>query len=397
MTSHAAILARAFELPTVVGVEHLMESVSEGDTLVIDGNSGIVYDNPSTDIEHEYQILIKRYDAFRRDLMVDQDQPTVTRDGHRVQMLANIALLADIQLALRYGAEGIGLLRSEFSFLTYEDFPDENQQLTLYNRMLDAVGNRPVTIRTLDIGADKYPPYLRVPREDNPFLGWRSIRISLELSGIFKVQLRAILRAAVRRDVRILFPMISSIEELRRARELLAEAQDELYREGLEHNPDIEVGIMVEVPSAVWLAPRLLHEVDFFSIGTNDLIQYLLAADRNNPKVAHLYEPLHPAVLSAIAEVVGVARGAGKQVCLCGEMASDPIATLLLLGIGLDQLSLSPLFIPVVRKLIRDSEFETARHIARDVLEMSSVQDIKGYLVERYRDLGLIQMVEMYR
>jgi phosphoenolpyruvate-protein phosphotransferase len=342
-------------------------------------------------------VLIKRYDAFRRDLMVGQDEPTTTRDGHRVEMLANIALLPDVQLALRYGAEGIGLLRSEFSFLTYEDFPDEEQQLTLYNRILDEVGRRPVTIRTLDIGADKYPPYLRVPREENPFLGWRSIRISLELPGIFKVQLRAILRAAAHHDVRLLFPMISSIEELTRAREILLEAQAELYKEGLEHNPEIEVGIMVEVPAAVWLAPRLIREVDFFSIGTNDLIQYLLAADRNNPKVAHLYEPLHPAVLSAVGEVVNVARGAGKQVCICGEMASDPMTTLLLLGMGLDQMSLSPLFIPVVRKLLRGSNYQTARHIAHDALQMASVQEVKGYLIERYRDLGLIPLVEMYR
>jgi len=397
VTSHAAILARAFEIPTVVGVEHLMEAVIEGDALVLDGNSGIVYINPSTEVEREYQILIKRYDAFRKELLVRLDEPTVTHDGHRVQMLANIALPADIDLAIRYGAEGIGLLRSEFSFLTYEDFPDEDQQLTLYNRILEASGNRPVTIRTLDIGADKYPPYLRVPREDNPFLGWRSIRISLELASIFKVQLRAILRAAARHDVKIMFPMISSMEELRRARELLSEAQAELYKEGLEHNPAIEVGIMVEVPSAVWLAPRLIEEVDFFSIGTNDLIQYLLAADRNNPRVAHLYEPLHPAVLGAIAEVVSVARGAGKQVSICGEMASDPLATVLLLGMGLDSLSLSPLFIPVVRKIIRDSNFNTARQIAHDILQMVSVQEIKGYLIERYRDLGLIQMLEMYR
>jgi len=397
VTSHAAILARAFEIPTVVGVEHLMEAVLEGDALVLDGNSGIVYVNPSSEVEREYQILMKRYDAFRKELLVGLDEPTVTHDGHRVQMLANIALPADIQLAIRYGAEGIGLLRSEFSFLTYEDFPDEDQQLTLYNRILDAAGNRPVTIRTLDIGADKYPPYLRVPREDNPFLGWRSIRISLELASIFKVQLRAILRAGARHDVKIMFPMISSMEELRRARELLSEAQAELFKEGLEHNPKIEVGIMVEVPSAVWLAPRLIEEVDFFSIGTNDLIQYLLAADRNNPRVAHLYESLHPAVLGAISEVVSVARGAGKQVCICGEMASDPLATLLLLGMGLDQLSLSPLFIPVVRKIIRDSSFETAHQVARDILQMVSVQEIKGYLIERYRDLGLIHMLEMYR
>ena len=397
VTSHAALLARAFELPTVVGIEHLMEAVSEGDTLEIDGNSGILYINPSAEVEREYQLLHKRYDAFRRELLVGQDQPTATSDGHRVQMLANIALLPDIRLALRYGAEGIGLLRSEFSFLTYEDFPDEEQQLSLYTQMLAAIGDRPVTIRTLDIGADKYPPYMRVPREDNPFLGWRSIRISLEMPGIFKVQLRAILRAAARHKVRLLFPMISSLEELQRAREILAEAQAELFNEGLEHNPAIEVGIMIEVPSAVWLAPRLVQEVDFISLGTNDLIQYLLAADRNNPKVAHLYEPLHPAVLSAIAEVLNVARGAGKEVCLCGEMASDPMTTLLLVGMGLDQLSLSPLFIPVVRKLVREASYQTARHMAHDVLQMASVKDIKGYLIERYRDLGLISLLEMYR
>jgi phosphoenolpyruvate-protein phosphotransferase len=396
-TSHAAILARAFEIPTVVGVEHLMESVVEGDQLVLDGNAGVVYVNPGSEIERDYVSLSKRYEAFKKELIEEGDAPTATRDGHRVMMLANIALLPDIHLALRYGAEGVGLLRSEFSFLTYEDFPDENQQLALYSEMLEAVGNRPVTIRTLDIGADKYPPYMRVPREENPFLGWRSIRISLEMSGLFKVQLRAILRAAAHHNVRIMFPMISSLEELRRAKELLAESQAELFKEGIEHNPNIETGIMVEVPSAVWLAPRLAREVDFFSVGTNDLIQYLLAADRNNPKVAHLYEALHPAVISAIAEVVNVARAADKEVCLCGEMASDPLAALLLVGMGLDELSLSPLFIPVVRKVIREVDYQTARLIARECLQMASVQEVKGYLVERYRDLGLINLVEMYR
>jgi phosphoenolpyruvate-protein phosphotransferase len=396
-TSHAAILARSFEIPTVVGVEHLMESVVEGDDIVLDGNSGVIFVNPPADVEREYESLLKRYDAFKRELMSDKGGLTATRDGHRVQMLANIALYNDIQLALRYGAEGVGLLRSEFSFLTYEDFPDEEQQLALYSRMLAPMEKRPVTIRTLDIGADKYPPYLRVPREDNPFLGWRSIRISLEMAGLFKVQLRAILRAAARSNVRILFPMISSVEELRRAREILQEAQSELFKEGLEHNPNIEVGIMIEVPAAVWLAPRLVREVDFFSIGTNDLIQFLLAADRNNPKVAQLHEALHPAVLTALSDVATVARGAGKEVCICGEMASDPLCTLLLVGLGLDQLSVSPLFIPVIRKLVRGTDFQSAKLIARDVLAMPTAQEIKGYLVERYRDLGLIEMVEMYR
>jgi len=397
VTSHAALFARAFELPTVVGVENLIEGVSEGDALLLDGNSGVVYVKPSPEVEREYQGLMKRYEAFRKELMSPPETATATRDGHRIEMLANIALLPDMAVALRYGAEGVGLLRSEFSFLTYEDFPDEEQQIGLYRQMFDAAGERPVTVRTLDIGADKYPPYLRVPREDNPFLGWRSIRISLELPNIFKVQLRAILRAAAHHKVRLMFPMISGLEELRKARELLAEARDELDKEGLEHNPELEVGIMVEVPSAVWLAPRLISEVDFFSIGTNDLIQYLLAADRNNPKVAHLYESLHPAVLSAIAETVNVARGAGKQVCICGEMASDPLATLLLVGLGLDQLSLSPLFIPAVRKIVRGANYTVARQIARDVLQMSCVKDIKGYLIERYRDLGLIPLIEMYR
>jgi len=398
VTSHAAILARSFEIPTVVGVEHLMESVVEGDHLVLDGNSGLIYVNPGSDVEKDYLGLSKRYEAFKRELVEADHEPGGTRDGHRVMMLANIALLADVHLALRYGAEGIGLLRSEFSFLTYEDFPDENQQLELYNRMLKELGpRRPVTIRTLDIGADKYPPYMRVPREENPFLGWRSIRISLEMPALFKVQLRAILRAAAKYNVRILFPMISSVDELRRAKELLTECKAELYKEGLEHNPNIKVGIMVEVPSAVWLAPRLAREVDFFSVGTNDLIQYLLAADRNNPKVAHLYEAFHPAVISAIGEIVNVARAADKEVDICGEMASDPLATLLLVGLGLDELSLSPLFIPVVRKLVRAVDYQTARSIARETLQMASVQDIKGYLIERYRDLGLMNLVEMYR
>lgn len=396
-TSHAAILARSFEIPTVVGIEHLMEAVSEGDDLVLDGNTGALYIKPAGDIQREYDRLARQYADFRQALNTKPNEPTVTPDGHQVHLQANIALQNDVQMALRYGAEGIGLFRSEFSFLTYEDFPDENEQVALYSRLLRPVGARPVTIRTLDLGADKYPSYMRVPREDNPFLGWRSIRVSLEMPAIFKSQLRAILRAAARHNVRLLFPMISSLEELRQARELLAEAQSELYREGIEHNPSLPVGAMIEVPAAVWLAPRMIHEVDFFSIGTNDLIQYLLAADRNNPKVAQLYEPLHPAVLAAIAYVYNVGLQAGKEVCICGEMASDPMATLVLIGMGLTELSLSPLFIPVVREIVRKVDYATARLIAHDVLEMATVQKIKGYLIERYRDLNLINLVEMYR
>ena len=397
VTSHATILARAFEIPAVVGVDRVTEAVATGDELIVDGNSGIVYLRPSAEIEREYARIVKRYQALRQELLAEQGLPAVTKDGHKVELLANIALKSDVALALRYGAEGIGLYRSEFTFLTYDDFPDEHEQLGIYREVLEAAGGKPVTIRTLDLGADKYPAYLRAPREENPFLGWRSIRISLEMPELFKVQLRAILRAAANYPVQLLFPMISSVEELRGAKALLAEAAESLAREGIEHNPNVKVGIMVEVPSALWLAARLVSEVDFFSVGTNDLIQFMLAVDRNNAKVAPLFEPLHPAVLAGLNEVVTVAHAEGKSISLCGEMAGDPMATLLLTGIGFDQLSLSPVFIPVVRKLIREADYETTRAIARDILQMPTVKEIKGYLVERYRELGLIGLVEIYR
>jgi phosphotransferase system enzyme I (PtsI) len=237
---------------------------------------------------------------------------------------------------------------------------------------------------------------MQVPREDNPFLGWRSIRISLEMPEFFKVQLRAILRAATLGRVRIMFPMISSVEEVRRAKELLEEAKDELRREGLEFEPGVPVGMMVEVPSAVLLANQLIREVDFFSIGTNDLIQYMLAVDRNNSRVAPLYEPLHPAVLNAIHQAVQAAKGAGKWVGMCGEMASDPLCTLVLLGLGLDDFSMGPFFIPVIKRITRSVPYGAARTIARDVLSMATVKEVKGYLFDGMKSLGIIELMEMY-
>jgi phosphotransferase system enzyme I (PtsI) len=237
---------------------------------------------------------------------------------------------------------------------------------------------------------------MRLPREENPFLGWRSIRISLEMPEFFKVQLRAILRAATLGRVRILFPMISSVEDIRTAKELLAEAKEELRREGHDFDPGVQLGIMVEVPSAVALANHLIREVDFFSIGTNDLIQYLLAVDRNNAKVAPLYEPLHPAVLSGIHEAVQAAKGAGKWVGMCGEMASDPMSSLVLLGLGLDDLSMGPFFIPVIKRIIRSVPYGAARNIARDVLGMATVKEVKGHLFDGMKSLGIIELMEMY-
>jgi len=396
VTSHASILAKSFEIPTVVGCEHLTETVQEGDDLIVDGNSGVVYVNPPVDVAREYERLEREYSAFNQQLETLKHLPAETSDGRRLSLYANIGLIADLLLAHRHGAQGVGLYRTEFPFLTYREFPNEEEQYQLYARVVRGMEGRPVTIRTLDVGADKYPAYMQVPREDNPYLGWRSIRISLEIPEFFKMQLRAILRAAVLGRVRVMFPMISSVEEIRRAKELLAEAKEELAREGREFEPGVQVGMMVEVPSAVALAHQLIREVDFFSIGTNDLIQYLLAVDRNNRKVAPLYEPLHPAVLSAVHEVVQAAKGAGKWVGMCGEMAADPQCTLLLLGFGLDDLSMGPFFIPVIKRIIRSVSYPAARNIARDVLEMATVKEVKGYLFDGMKSLGIIELMEMY-
>jgi phosphotransferase system enzyme I (PtsP) len=396
VTSHASILAKSLEIPTVVGVDHLEESVREGDHLIVDGNAGIVYVNPPTDILREYERLGREYRAFNRELETLRDLPAETRDGRRVILTANVGLLGDLVLALHHGAEGVGLYRTEFPFLSHRELLTEEEQLDLYRLMLTRLEGRPFTIRTLDLGADKYPAYLHLPREDNPFLGWRSIRISLEMPEILIVQLRAILRASAYGDVRILFPMISGVEEIRRVKELLVRAQDELRSEGHPFRADMPVGIMIEVPSAVRMAPVLSREVDFFSIGTNDLIQYLLAVDRNNPKVAPLYEPLHPAVLRALADTVKAAAESGKFVTICGEMASDPACTLILLGLGFDGFSMGPFFIPVIKRLIRSVEITVAQQLVKDLLALHTVKEVKGCLFETMRTLGVIDFMEMY-
>jgi phosphotransferase system enzyme I (PtsP) len=396
LTSHATILAKSFEIPTVVGVEHLTEVVHEGDDVIVDGNSGVVYANPAVDVAREYDRLDREYRAFNRELESMKNLPAETTDGRRVSLYANIGLISDLMFAHRHGAEGIGLYRTEFPFLTYREFPDEEEQYQLYARVVRGMEGRPVTIRTLDVGADKYPGYMQLPREENPFLGWRSIRISLEMPEFFKVQLRAILRAATLGRVRVMFPMISSVEEIRRAKELVEEAKDELRREGTDFDPGVQIGMMVEVPSAVALAHHLIREVDFFSIGTNDLIQYLLAVDRDNRKVGALYETLHPAVLTAVHEAVQAAKGAGKWIGMCGEMASDPLSTLVLLGLGLDDLSMGPFFIPVIKRIIRSVPYSAARTIARDVLSMATVKEVKGYLFDGMKSLGIIELMEMY-
>ena len=394
-TSHASILAKSFEIPTVVGVSHT-ELIQQADTLIVDGNSGVVYLNPGDEVMREYGRLDREYQAFTRDLEDGRELPAETRDGVRISLGANVGLLSDTVFAKRHGAEGIGLYRTEVPFLTYHDFPSEEEQFSLYCRVLEGMDGLPMTIRTLDLGPDKYPSYLRLPQEDNPFLGWRSIRISLEMRDLFKVQLRAILRAGARGPVRVLFPMISSVEELNQVKELFAQAKDDLREEGLAFDANMPIGMMVEVPAAVWMAERLAQEVDFFSIGTNDLIQYVLAVDRNSPKVAPLYEPLHPAVLRAIHTAVQAARQAGKRVSLCGEMAADPLCTLLLLGMGLDELSMKPFFVPVIKRVVRSLSARSARRLAQEAVRMETVQQVKGRLFRELKQRGMMDLVEMY-
>jgi phosphotransferase system enzyme I (PtsP) len=394
-TSHASILAKSLEIPTVVGVERLDE-IHEGTHLIVDGNAGTIYVHPSGDVLREYGRLKDEYAAFNRELDSLRAQPAVTRDGCRIMLGANIGLLGDLPLALRHGADRVGLYRTEIAFLSHRDFLTEAEQVTLYERVVAAAQGLPLTVRTLDLGADKYPSYLNVPQEANPFLGWRSIRVSLELASVFKTQLRAILRASASGSLRVMLPMISSLEELRRSKELLEEAKYELRREGIAFDEGIQLGMMVEVPSAVQLADRFIAEVDFFSIGTNDLIQYLLAVDRNNRKVASLYEPLHPAVLRAVADVVRVADQAGKPVSLCGEMAADPVCTLVLIGMGLRDLSMSGFFIPVIKRLVRSVDIAAAERIAIEALELATVKEVKRHVFEVMRALDVIDLMETY-
>ena len=398
VTSHASLLAKSFEIPTVVAAEGLLESIRKEDSLIVDGNSGVVFINPNKEIVGEYDRLERHYLAVNRELDEMRDLPAETTDGHRVHLFANMGLLTDIRFAQTHGAEGIGLYRTEIPFLAYHDFPTEAQQFTLYQKALEGMGGKPVTIRTLDIGADKYPPYVSIARsEPNPFLGWRSIRVSLEVSETFEMQLRAILRVGALGPVRLLIPMVSSLEEILQVKTMLRKVMADLARDGLPFDADMEVGIMVEVPAAVQMAHRLMEEVDFVSIGTNDLIQYLLAVDRGNRKVASLYEPFHPAVLAALSQVIRAAKDKGKRVAMCGEMAGDPLSTLLLMGMGLEEFSMESLSIPLVRKLVRSVSYERAFAIAQAALRMHRVDQIKRYLFSEMRALGLVELMELYR
>lgn len=395
-TSHAAILAKSLEIPTVVGAEGLMDVVSDGDDIIVDGNSGITYIRPNAELLAEYRRLDTQFKAFQRDLEHLRDLPGETLDGYRIGLLANVGLIGELAFADMHGAEGIGLFRTEFPFMSYRDFPSEDDQVALYSKVIERMGDRPVTIRTLDVGADKYPSFFGGEKEANPFLGWRSIRVSLELEPVFKEQLRAILRSAGEAPLRIMFPLVTSVEEIRRVREIFVECMSELSASGTRIAANVEIGAMIEVPAAVQRAAQILREVDFASIGTNDLIQYTLAVDRDNRKVAPMYEPFHPAVLHSIRHVVDAARTTGRRVALCGEMAGNPVYTLFLLGVGLDELSMGPQYIPIVKKLIRSVRMSDAQQITREILELDTVEEVKAHMFACLQRLELVEIVDAF-
>jgi len=379
-TSHAAIMARALEIPAVVGLRNVTEKVRPGSTIIVDGDRGRVIVNPTFSQIKNYQRKRKEFLAYREKLEELKSLPAQTIDGREIELAANIAGPEEVDVAIRNGAEGVGLYRTEYLYMNRSSLPSEEEQFEAYRKVAEKVAPNSVIIRTLDIGGDKFLSPLPVPREINPFMGWRGIRLSLELVGIFKTQLRAILRAAQYGKVKIMFPLVSSLEEVKKANRILQEVKKELEKEGVSFCDSIEVGIMVEVPSAAIIADVLAKEVDFFSLGTNDLIQYTLAIDRINEKVAHLYQPLHPTILRLIDNVVKAAHRENIWVGACGEMASDPLGMPVLLGLGVDELSVAPTSILEVKKVIRNISWEETQKIARHLLKLSTSQQTKRYV-----------------
>jgi phosphotransferase system enzyme I (PtsI) len=379
-TSHTAIIARGIGMPAVVGLGDVTSKIRDGQLVVVDGNKGVVIVDPDRPTLARYQGLARSYERYRAELAKIRDYPAQTLDGHSIRLFGNIESPDEVQAVLDCGGDGVGLFRTEFLYAPGRAAPDEQAHFEAYVAALERLGGRPLTIRTLDFGADKFTPDAAAAAEANPFLGSRSIRLCLEQPHIFLPQLRAILRASAHGNVRCLFPMISSLDELRRAKALLEEARASLRSEGAYVDASLPIGVMVEIPSAAIIADLLVDEVDFFSIGSNDLIQYALAVDRGNERVAHLYQPAHPAMLRLISQVVTVAADRGKGVSLCGEMAGDVLYIVLLLGIGLRELSLAPSAIPEIKKAIRGITAEESRAAAQTCLAAKDGEDVEARL-----------------
>lgn len=377
-TSHSAILARTLGIPAVVGVGPEVLNLTNDTLLALDGESGNLWVQPQPDTLEALQAKRDARSAAQQQALAKAQHPAITRDGRRVTVLANIGGIADAQVALEMGAEGVGLLRTEFLYLDRTTAPSEQEQLTVYQAIAEVMGTRPLIIRTLDVGGDKPLPYLGLQQEANPFLGWRGIRFCLERPDILKTQLRAILRASPKHRIKVMFPMIATVPEVQAAKAILAQVQAELRFACIPFDEAMEVGIMVEVPSAVAIAEQLAVEVDFFSIGTNDLSQYIMACDRTNPRVATLADALHPAVLRIIHQTVQAGHEAGIWVGLCGELAVDPIAVPLLLGLGLDEVSLNPQAIPALKQAIAEATIAEAEAISLAALKLDSAAKVRA-------------------
>ncbi len=385
LTSHTAIIARSLRIPAVVGLNTFTAEVSGGDTVIIDGTHGLAVARPDAETLTRYRKEEERLAAFEHGLTELRDVPAVTRDGAEVMMLGNIEFPHEASTCLENGAAGIGLYRTEFLYLRGPSEPSEEEHYQAYRSVTEAVGDRLLTIRTMDLGADKYAQTRSATPERNPFLGLRSIRYSLQNPEMFKVQLRAILRVSVHGNVRIMFPLITSLMELRQARMTLHDAMEDLEEANIPFKRDLPVGVMVETPGAVVQAEKLAREVDFFSIGTNDLIQYTLAVDRANERVAPLFTASHPAVLRLVRDILRVAGRHGTECSLCGEMAGDPIYTLLLLGLGLRRFSMAPADIPEVKQVIRKTTLKHAERVARKCLTFETDREVTNYLRNQTR------------
>jgi phosphotransferase system enzyme I (PtsI) len=376
-TSHTAIMARSLEIPAVVGSETATHSINTGDTLIVDGITGVVVVNPSPEIVQEYQARHRTRQKIERELFQYRDLPAETLDGFRLNILANIELVEEIPSVLDHGAEGIGLYRTEYLYLNRKDLPSEEEHFQAYKTVVEGISPHPAVIRTLDIGGDKFISHLDLAEEMNPAMGLRAIRFSLKERDIFKVQLRAMLRASAYGKVKILLPMISGVGEIREVKKILNEVRLSLTAERVPYDPRIEIGIMMEVPSAATIADILAKEVDFFSIGTNDLIQYTLAIDRVNEYVTHLYEPLHPAILRLVKQMVKAAHDGGIRVAMCGEMAGEPLYLPILVGLELDELSMNVLSIFRVKKILRAYTLRECKDLVETSLRFSTPEEIE--------------------
>ena len=388
-TSHAAIMARTLEIPAVMGVGDI-ESFVDGDKAVVLGTDGIVEINPSDADWDEYTNQAAAFQEELKRLRESANLEATTTDGHHVELFGNIGKAKDAKNALTMGAQGIGLYRTEFLYMENDELPAEDVQFEEYKKVAQDMKGKPVIIRTMDIGGDKELKYLDLPSEMNPFLGYRAIRISLNRPDIFKVQLRALLRASAFGDIHIMYPMIASVEEVKQANAMLDECKEELTAEGKEFNKDIKVGIMIEVPAAAVISPILAKYVDFFSIGTNDLCQYTLAVDRMNEAIGSLYQPLHPGVLRLIKHVIDAIHEQGKFTGMCGELASDPVATMILLGLGLDEFSMTASSIPLIKNILRSVSKAECEEVANKALTMDTAEEITGYAKSVLIEKGLL-------